>query len=226
MSSLFLMVTITDRRSTDAFLQLYQQRGVDVNLRTVGSGTAVRETLATLGLEKTEKAVLLAVVTEDTWKAVRTDLRRKMRIDVPGTGIAFTVPLSSIGGKRELQFLTEGQDYVKGEESTLQDTTHQLLVIIANHGYTDLIMDAAREAGAAGGTVLHAKGTGMERAERFLGISLAAEKELLLIVARTSLKNAIMRAVMAKAGMETPAQSIVFSLPVTSTAGLRLVEEE
>ena len=65
MSSLFLMVTITDRRSTDAFLQLYQQRGVDVNLRTVGSGTAVRETLATLGLEKTEKAVLLAVVTED-----------------------------------------------------------------------------------------------------------------------------------------------------------------
>ena len=83
MSSLFLMVTITDRRSTDAFLQLYQQRGVDVNLRTVGSGTAVRETLATLGLEKTEKAVLLAVVTEDTWKAVRTDLRRKMSIDVP-----------------------------------------------------------------------------------------------------------------------------------------------
>ena len=109
MSSLFLMVTITDRRSTDAFLQLYQQRGVDVNLRTVGSGTAVRETLATLGLEKTEKAVLLAVVTEDTWKAVRTDLRRKMRIDVPGTGIAFTVPLSSIGGRRALMFLTQHQ---------------------------------------------------------------------------------------------------------------------
>ena len=62
---LYWLVTITDRRSTDAFLQLYEQRGVDVNLRTVGSGTAVRETLATLGLEKTEKAVLLAVVTED-----------------------------------------------------------------------------------------------------------------------------------------------------------------
>ena len=61
MSSLFLMVTITDRRSTDAFLQLYEQHGVDVNLRTVGSGTAVRETLATLGLEKTEKAVLLVL---------------------------------------------------------------------------------------------------------------------------------------------------------------------
>ena len=144
MSSLFLMVTITDRRSTDAFLQLYQQRGVDVNLRTVGSGTAVRETLATLGLEKTEKAVLLAVVTEDTWKAVRTDLRRKMRIDVPGTGIAFTVPLSSIGGRRALMFLTQHQPLTLKEESTLKDTRYELLLVIANQGHTGTIMDAAR----------------------------------------------------------------------------------
>ena len=102
MSSLFFMVTITDRRSTDAFLQLYESHGVDVSLRTVGSGTAVQETLSTLGLERTEKAVLMAVVTEETWQAARRDLRRKLRIDVPGTGIAFTVPLSSIGGKRAL----------------------------------------------------------------------------------------------------------------------------
>ena len=147
MSSLFLMVTITDRRSTDAFLQLYEQRGVDVNLRTVGSGTAVRETLATLGLEKTEKAVLLAVVTEDTWKAVRTDLRRKMRIDVPGTGIAFTVPLSSIGGRRTLMFLTQHQPLTLKEESTLKDTRYELLLVIANQGHTGAIMDAARAAG-------------------------------------------------------------------------------
>ena len=107
MSSLFLMSTITDRRTADAFLQLYEAHGVNVTLRTVGTGTAVQETLSTLGLEKTEKAVLLAVVTAQTWQEVQRDLRRKMRIDVPGTGIAFTVPLSSIGGKRALGFLTD-----------------------------------------------------------------------------------------------------------------------
>ena len=225
MSSLFLMVTITDRRSTDAFLQLYQQRGVDVNLRTVGSGTAVRETLATLGLEKTEKAVLLAVVTEDTWKAVRTDLRRKMRIDVPGTGIAFTVPLSSIGGKRALGFLTEHQTLTWKEESTLKDTRYELLLVIANQGYTGSIMDAARAAaGAGGGTVIHAKGTGMEGAAQFLGVELVNEKELVLIVARTPEKNRIMKAIMDGAGPK--AGAIVFSLPVTDTAGLRLLEDE
>ena len=55
MSSLFLMSTITDRRTADAFLQLYEAHGVNVTLRTVGTGTAVQETLSTLGLEKTEK---------------------------------------------------------------------------------------------------------------------------------------------------------------------------
>ncbi|MBP3486637.1 MAG: P-II family nitrogen regulator [Oscillospiraceae bacterium] len=226
MSNLSLMVGILQRSRLAGCISLYRRHQVSASFVTLGVGTATSETLDCFGLDRSDKAVTLSLVTDGTWAALKRDLQSKMHIDVPGTGIAFTVPLSSIGGKRELQFLTEGQDYVKGEESTLQDTTHQLLVIIANHGYTDLIMDAAREAGAAGGTVLHAKGTGMERAERFLGISLAAEKELLLIVARTTLKNAIMQAVMAKAGMETPAQSIVFSLPVTSTAGLRLVEEE
>ena len=224
MSSLFLMITITDRRTTDAFLELYRQHGVNVNLRTVGSGTAVRQTLAALGLEQTEKAVLLAVVTADTWQKVQRDLRRKMRIDVPGTGIAFTVPLSSIGGKRALMFLTEHQPMQWKEESTLKDTRYELLLVIANQGHTGSIMDAARAAGAGGGTVLHAKGTGMEGAAQFLGVELVNEKELVFIVSRTSQKNTIMKAIMD--GADPRAGAIVFSLPVTDTAGLRLLEED
>ena len=108
----------------------------------------------------------------------------------------------------------------------MKDTTHELLVVISNQRYGDLVMDAARSAGAPGGTVIHAKGTGMERAEQFLGISLAAEKELTFIVVKSQQKNAIMQSIMEKAGMETKAKSIVFSLPVTSTAGLRLLEED
>ena len=231
MSSLFLMSTITDRRTADAFLQLYEAHGVNVTLRTVGTGTAVQETLSTLGLEKTEKAVLLAVVTAQTWQEVQRDLRRKMRIDVPGTGIAFTVPLSSIGGKRALGFLTEHQTLTWKEESTLKDTRYELLLVIANQGYTGSIMDAARAAGAlcvdhgaGGGTVIHAKGTGMEGAAPFLGMELVNEKELVLIVSRTAQKNRIMKAIMD--GADRRAGAIVFSLPVTDTAGLRLLEEE
>ena len=230
MNSLYWLVTITDRRSTDAFLALYAEFGVTVSLRTVGSGTAVQETLSTLGLEKTEKAVLFAMITADTWPRLQKGLRRKLQIDVPGTGIAFIVPVSSIGGKRALQFLTEHQTFTVEEESTLKDTRYELLLVIANQGHTGSIMDAARAVGAGGGTVIHAKGTGMEGAahfmgvELFLGLSLVKEKELVLIVSHTAQKNAIMKAIMHKA--DPKAGAIVFSLPVTDTAGLRLLEEE
>ena len=72
----------------------------------------------------------------------------------------------------------------------MKNTTHELIVVIAEHGYTNLIMDAAREAGAFGGTIIHAKGTGMEVAEKFMGVSLAAEKEVVFIVSKTEEKNA------------------------------------
>ena len=223
MNTLYWLVTITDRHSTDAFLKLYEAQGVNVNLRTVGSGTAVREVLATLGLEKSEKAVLLSIVTADTWPKIQKALRRQMRIDVPGTGIAFIIPVSSIGGKRALLFLTENQKLELKEESTLKDTRYELLLVIANQGYTGSIMDAARTEGAGGGTVIHAKGTGMEGAARFLGVDLVNEKEVVLIVSRTTQKNKIMSAIMKNA--DPKAGAIVFSLPVTDTAGLRLLDE-
>ena len=108
----------------------------------------------------------------------------------------------------------------------MKETKHEVLIVIANQGYNEMVMDAAREAGARGGPLIHARGVGMKRAERFLGVSLAAEKEIILIVTRTEQKNAIMGAIMKQAGMESKAKSIVFSLPVTSTAGLRLIEQE
>ena len=162
---------------------------------------------------------------ESAWENIKKQLQQKLKIDAPGGGIAFTIPLSSIGGKKTLQFLLEGQNYQKEEESTLKDTVHELIVVIADQGNIELIMDAARGAGAYGGTVIHAKGTGMEQAEKFMGVSLAAEKEMIFIVTRKEQKNEIMRAIMEKAGLNSRAKSIVFSLPVTDTAGLRLIED-
>lgn len=226
MSEIYMMVTVINRIHAEKFLLFYKEEELAVMLVTLGAGTANSEILDCFGLEASEKAVIFSFVTDDMWMRVKRGLQKKMQIDYPDRGIAFTVPLSSIGGKRELMFLTEHQKFEKGEESELKDTVYELLIVIANQGYIELVMDAARSAGAAGGTVIHARGTGMERAEQFLGVSLAAEKEIILVVAKKEQKNEIMKAVMKDAGMETKAKAIVFSLPVTSTAGLRLLDEE
>lgn len=226
MSQLFLLTTIADRRRLPDFMSVYEEHRLRVNMVALGRGTATDETMDLLGLDSSEKAVCFSFVTDTLWTAVKKVLERRIRIDVPGVGIAFTVPLSSVGGRRELMFLTEDQDFSKEEESVLKETEHQLLIAVANQGYNQAVMDAARLAGAAGGTVIHAKGTGMERAERFFGFSLASEKDVIFIVSRTEGKNAIIKSIMEQAGPATKAGAIVFSLPVTDTAGLRLLEDQ
>ncbi len=225
MGKLYMMTTIVDRKIVKKYLDLYKENGQNVMFLSLGVGTATNEMLDYLGLDVNEKAIASSVVEENTWIELKKQLQKKLQIDAPGGGIAFVVPLSSIGGKKTLQFLLESNEYQKEEESALKNTNSELIVVIAQQGYTDMIMGAAREAGAYGGTVIHAKGTGQEFAEQFMGVSLAAEKEIVLIVAKTEQKNDIMKAVMEKAGLDSKAKSIVFSLPVTDTAGLRLLED-
>lgn len=225
MGSLYLMTTIVDRKIAKRYIELYRENDLNVMFISLGAGTAVSEVLDYLGLDSTEKAVAISVIDLSTWETIKKQLQKKLQIDAPGGGIAFIVPLSSIGGKKTLRFLLEREDYQKEEETTLKDTTHELVVVIAEQGYTNMIMDAAREAGAYGGTVIHAKGTGMEAAEKFMNVSLAVEKEIIYIVTKSEQKNAIMSAIMKNAGPDTKAKAITFSLPVTDTAGLRLIED-
>lgn len=225
MDGLYMMVTILDRKFTKKFEAFYEEMGLAVSVTLSGVGTAASEILDYFGLSGSEKSVMFHFVTGIKWKEVKQQLRKKMKIDIPGIGIAFLIPMSSIGGRKVLDYITSGQEFVKGEESSLKDTKYELLVAIANQGYTELIMEAARKVHAAGGTVLHAKGTGGEHAEKFLGVTLVPEKEMVLIVARKDQKNAIMRSIMDEAGLGTEAGAIVFSLPVTETAGMRLMDD-
>ena len=140
MSSLNLMVTIINRYRIKHFTDFYIAQGLTVSCITLGMGTASSEILDYFGLDGSEKGVFFHVVTDDAWKKVKRALRSQMQIDVPGIGIAFLVPLSSIGGKKALNYLINGQEFQKEEESTLKETKYELLTVIANQGYTDMIM--------------------------------------------------------------------------------------
>ena len=76
-------------------------------------------------------------------------------------------------------------------------------------------MDVARNAGAPGGTVIHARGTGSDTSEKFFGVTLGAEKEMIFIVTDKTKKENIMKEIMEKVGSNTEAGSIVFSIPVS-----------
>jgi len=224
MNELNVLFSILERKDLNAFMKIYRENGADVSFVSLGYGTLIDEETGRSGLADLEKAVITSMVTADSWKRIKKALEKEMQIDLPGKGIAFIVPVSSIGGKAQLKFLYGKQSYELKEESVMQDTKYELLVIISNIGYSDMIMEAARSAGAGGGTVIHARGTGMGGSVAFLGITLASEKEMIYVVTRKEQKNAIMKAVMEKAGLNSKAQSVLFSLPVSATAGMRFAE--
>lgn len=100
---------------------------------------------------------------------------------------------------------------------------HELIVAIYEKGYTDAVMDAARAAGAGGGTTIRAKGTGAGN-QKFFGLTLAEEKEMLFIVSSNEKKKDIMKAIIHDAGPDSKAHALVFSLPVSASAGFRFTD--
>lgn len=94
-----------------------------------------------------------------------------------------------------------------------------LIVTIINRGYADDVMAAAKTAGATGGTILTGRGTIKEDAAKFFGISLHAEKEMLLIVTSQEKKAAIMQAIISHTNKDEESKGIVFSVPVDKALG-------
>ena len=222
MYSLSILVTVVARADARRFLGFFKEEKVNCLTMTVGRGTASGEMLDYFGLKDSEKMIIIGTIDWHDWPKLCRKLLRKMGLEAPGTGVSFVIPVSSVGGARQLQYLSGGKMQPPKEESEMKNTAYELLVAVVNQGYTDLAMEAARMAGAGGGTVVHARGGGAGTEQQFLGVSLAPEKELVFIVVKAEDKNRLMTAIMEKAGLSTRAGSVVFSLPVTGVAGIRL----
>lgn len=106
------------------------------------------------------------------------------------------------------------------------DNQFELVVCIVNAGFSQNVMEAARAAGAQGGTILRARGSANPEAEEFFNISIQPDKELLLILVPKGIKDEVIRAVYKDAGLGQEAQGIAFSLPVNRTTTIMPKKEK
>ncbi len=219
---LYYVLTILDRNTRDSMEKIYKALDLKVELTMMGKGTATQEHLSMRGLSPTEKAVMATVASKEDMKKLMLQTKLKLFIDIPGNGVMAAIPIKSVGGAQVLAYIANNQP--KSPDKPEMKFDYELIYVILNEGHSDEVMDAARPAGATGGTVIAAKGTGIASAEKFRGLSLANEREVVLIVARSSTKGDIMRAIIEKAGIDTPAGAICFSLPVSRVAGLRQLD--
>ena len=219
-----MVMAIVNRDRHEAMEDVIHGLKLPLAMTLYARGTARDEHLSLYGLAATEKALVFTVADGEQTKKLMRAARLRMFIDIPGNGIMMSVPLKSVGGGRTMAYLTDNMNMNNDKPS--MDFSHELICVILNEGCSDMVMAAARPAGATGGTVLSGKGTGAHERGKFLGISLANEKDVVLIVADKQKKAAIMKAIMEKAGPGTEAAAICFSLPVTAVEGLRRIEPE
>ena len=220
MKNLYLLITIIRRADIAEYESFYLSRGIHEIYSTLCSGTAHEKTLDILGIEKTEKAMLISVVSGELLDSLMRALEYDMKIDLPNRGVAVAIALSSVGGQRALEYFGGNENTACKTEDSVMNCEYELIVAIYERGYTNLVMDAAKAAGAAGGTVIKAKGTAAG-AEKFFGLSIGEEKEMLFIVSKADKKKDIMKAIMTSAGIDTKAHALTFALPVSDTAGFR-----
>lgn len=102
----------------------------------------------------------------------------------------------------------------------MKTDNHEVIFAIVDAGFAEDVMDLAREQGARGGTILNARGVAREEAAAFFGITLHAEKEILMMVVERDIRDRILNAIYKEMGMAKKAKGIAFSLPVTDVAGL------
>lgn len=221
------LITIMDYSLRDVLIKLLNKSSIPMFLLFHGYGSAKSVIYDILGYGGPKKVISVSIQTKKMSDYILNQLHNEIDFSKPGTGVACTISLSSISSV--LSMILKQTDEKINEEKikmgsekvivTSKEPYH-LIVTIVNRGYFEQVMDAAKAAGATGGTLVHARGLGSKEAIKYLGITIQPEKDLVLILAPQEKRHAIMESITHEVGLNTAGNGICFSLPVNYALGM------
>jgi len=218
------VISVVDHSKGDTIAEIYKRAQVPVCFSIHGYGAADSAILDILGFGENKKNVSLSLMAPEQVQTVFTAVDEKMHISKPGTGILISVPVTGatafLAGLVQKSGKSQTFQKKEGEIPMANQHDHELILTIVSKGFFPEVKAAANAAGARGGTLIHALGMGGEEAQKFLGISIQPEKDIILIVVKREEKQKIMQAIAQVAGVNSQGQGIIFSLPVDSALGL------
>ena len=208
-----LLISMVGRNKGDDFVDVTKASGARGGTIVVGRAVADSRILQLLSLADMLQDVVFTLMRDETAAVVEAVCRayRSPSGKISGLCIVLDVP--------DMLVRVASQDHKPGvaapdTRSEHMNSGHTLLTVIVNHGYADDVMAEARKAGAAGGTILNARGTGKEEDVKFFGITLVPEKEMLLIVAENAKAPAILEAIRKIPRLTEPGGGIVYAMNV------------
>ena len=207
-----LLICIVPHGKSERITIAARKAGAAGGTVLMGRGTAKNQILEMLGLSDTRKELVYTLLDDGLYSVVRAAVLKEAEKEKRGFGIVFTIDVE--------KFLKTSSINIQKEGSYMADATHTLISVIVNAGFADDAMAAARKAGAGGGTIINARGTGREEDEKFFGITIVPEKEMLLILAEKSKESAILEAIRALPCLQTKGIGITYCIDVNDFAPL------
>lgn len=213
-----VLVTITDKGKDDKILRLYRRHKITYSFLINGVGTASSSLMDYFGIDEVKKNVMISIIPEKLEAKLLYDLHNKVEIYKPGSGIAFTLSITS--ATRYLSNQYKDMKFIEEEYIVDKDKEYELIILIVLEGYSSLAMDAAKRVGANGGTLIHGIGLGSKEATKFLGITIEPEKDVVLILTEKDTKKKVMKEITEAVGLSKEGRGICFSIPVDNVVGL------
>lgn len=153
-----------------------------------------------------------------------TALHRALEVSKAGAGISYQQELDLLLTQEEgadpghLEKAMEDLEHLSEKEG--EKAMYQKITVITDLGKAEEAMEAARSAGAMGGTILHGHGSVGEHAGKLFGIRIVPEKEMLVIIAPAEKTAGIVRAMAEKMDLEKPGTGILYVEKLLDAKGL------
>lgn len=211
-----MLFAITARGKGRKWIEQLKKNHINCHLQCSGTGTASSDMMDILGLDSSDKDLVVSFGSETAVNLFAARLSENIRGSSPVSGVLMILSPTAINhivavmASRE----TENIEQKEVKKMTKSEFDYSLILIAVKQGYTDRVMQTAKKAGATGGTTIRARLADADQAEQFYGMTLQSEREVVAIMTPGSTRDAIMEAVNAEFGLRTEGQAIICSVPI------------
>lgn len=226
-----LLIGVISKEDVSEFTDAVNELAVAVHFAGIAAGTAKSNYLSYLGLGEIERRLTMSMIPEYAEKQILKSINKRLKLYLPGQGIAFTVPMSAVSSIMSNAILSkldrdEQTKNAEGKKMSKAANKHDLIVAVVNQKYTEKVLESTRLAGATGASLLHTRSISNERAEQIIGTTLKQETDTIFLLTASEYKVKIMEAIRDTAGLKTEGGAVIFSVPVDAITGIGRFDEE
>lgn len=196
-------------------IKLAKKEGVSGGTIFLGKGTSNNYILKLLDLVDIRKEIVFMISEKQIIKQALEKINKKLSLNKPNHGIAFTISVTNILGARNC--IAHKNNESRGDKNGM----YQAIFVIVDRGKGELVLDAANVAGSKGATIINARGSGIHETSTLFAMPIEAEKEMVLILSERKLTDAITSSVREKLQIDEPGNGIIFILDVNDTIGIQ-----